>query len=38
VLCLIVANAFWAPTKIFALLIAVRLYRNRQGLAEGKKS
>jgi hypothetical protein len=37
VLCLIVANPFWAPTKVFALPIAVRLYRNRQGLTKGKK-
>ena len=38
VLCLIIANPFWAPTKVFALPIAVRLYRNRQGLTKGKKS
>ncbi len=38
VLCLIVANPFWAPTKVFALPIAMRLYRNRQGLTKGKKS
>src|SRR5262249_4508661 len=37
VLCLIVANPFWAPTKVFALPIAMRLYRNRQGLTKGKK-
>jgi hypothetical protein len=37
VLCLIVAHPFWAPTKVFALPIAVRLYRNRQGLTKGKK-
>jgi SRSO17 transposase len=37
VLCLIVANPFWAPTKVFALPIATRLYRNRQGLTKGKK-
>jgi DDE superfamily endonuclease len=37
VLCLIIANPFWAPTKVFALPIAVRLYRNRQGLTKGKK-
>ena len=28
---------FWAPTKVFALPIAMRLYRNRQGLTKGKK-
>jgi SRSO17 transposase len=38
VLCLIVVHPFWAPTKVFALPVAVRLYRNRQGLTKGKKS
>jgi SRSO17 transposase len=38
VLCLIVAKPFWAPTKVFALPVAMRLYRNRQGLTKGKKS
>ena len=37
VLCLIIAHPFWAPTKVFALPIAVRLYRNRQGLTKGQK-
>ena len=37
VLCLIVVNPFWAPTKVFALPIAMRLYRNRQGLTKGKE-
>jgi SRSO17 transposase len=37
VLCLIVANPIWAPTKVFALPITMRLYRNRQGLTKGKK-
>jgi hypothetical protein len=37
VLTLIVAFPVWAPTKVFALPIAVRLYRNRQGLIKGKK-
>ena len=32
VLCLLVVNPFWAPTKVFALPVDVRLYRNRQGL------
>ncbi len=36
-LTLIVASPFWAPTKVFALPIALRLYRNRQGLTKGKK-
>jgi DDE superfamily endonuclease len=37
VLCLIVAYPFWAPSKVFALPITMRLYRNRQGLTKGKK-
>jgi hypothetical protein len=37
VLCLILVHPFWAPTKVFALPIAMRLYRNRQGLTKGKK-
>jgi DDE superfamily endonuclease len=35
VLCLIVVHPWWAPTEVFALPIAARLYLNRQG---GKKS
>src|SRR5262249_24759747 len=38
VLCLIIAKPFWAPTKVFASAVAMRLYRNRQGLTKGKKS
>ena len=37
VLCLIVTGPFWAPSKVFALPLAMRLYRNRQGLTKGKK-
>ena len=37
VLCLIVVHPFWAPTKVFALPIAARLYINRQGVTKGKK-
>ena len=37
VLCIIIVNPFWAPSKVFALPIAQRLYRNRQGLTKGKK-
>jgi hypothetical protein len=37
VLCLVIAHPFWAPSKVFALPIAMRLYRNRQGLTKGKK-
>ena len=35
-LCLVVVNPCWAPTKVFALPICMRLYRNKQGLAKGK--
>lgn len=38
VLCLLIVHPFWAPTKVFALPILTRLYRNRQGLTKGKKS
>jgi hypothetical protein len=37
VLTLIVANPFWASTKVWSLPIAFRLYRNRQGLTKGTK-
>jgi SRSO17 transposase len=37
VLCLLIVHPFWAPTKVFALPIAFRLYKNRQGLTKGKK-
>ncbi len=29
VLCLLIVNPFWAPTKVFALPIAMRLYTSR---------
>ncbi len=35
-LCIIISNPWWAPTKVFALPICMRLYRNKQGLAKGK--
>lgn len=35
-LCLIVANPWWAPGKVFALPICMRLYRNKQGATKGK--
>lgn len=38
VLCLLVVHPFWAPTKVFALPLAMRLYRNRQGVTKGKKA
>src|SRR3954462_12987959 len=37
VLCLILVHPSWAPTKVFALPVAFRLYKNRQGLTKGKK-
>lgn len=37
VLCILIVNPFWAPTKVFALPVAQRLYRNRQGLTKGRK-
>jgi hypothetical protein len=36
VLCLLV-RCPWAPTKVWALPILCRLYRNRQGLTKGRK-
>ena len=35
-LCLIVANPWRAPGKVFALPICMRLYRNKQGVTKGK--
>src|SRR5271155_1080353 len=37
VLSILIVKPFWAPTKVFALPIAERLYKNRQGLTKGKK-
>ena len=37
VLCIVIVHPFWAPTKVFALPVAARLYRNRQGLTKRKK-
>jgi hypothetical protein len=36
VLCIVIVNPVWAPTKVFALPEAVRLYPNRQELTKGK--
>lgn len=35
-LCIVIANPWWAPNKVFSLPICMRLYRNRQGLTKGK--
>jgi DDE superfamily endonuclease len=37
VICLLLRCPFWSPTKVWALPIGLRLYRNRQGLTKGKK-
>ena len=37
VLAILIVQPWWAPSKVFALPIAQRLYRNRQGLTKGKK-
>jgi len=37
VLSLLVKCPFWAPTKVWALPIAFRLYKNRQGNRKGKR-
>jgi hypothetical protein len=36
VLCLLVRYCPWAPSKVWALPVLFRLYRNRQGLTKGK--
>jgi DDE superfamily endonuclease len=36
VLCLILVHPWWAPSKVFALPIAARLYINRQGGKKGQ--
>jgi hypothetical protein len=38
VLAVLVRLPHWAPTKVFALPLAFRLYVNQQGLAKGKKA
>jgi hypothetical protein len=35
---LIVSNPWWAPSKVFALPVCMRLYRNKQGVTKGKKA
>jgi hypothetical protein len=37
VLALLLPLPRWAPTKVFALSVGFRLYKNRQGLTKGKK-
>jgi hypothetical protein len=38
VLALLIPLPRWAPTKVFALSLGFRLYKNRQGLTKGKKT
>ena len=35
-LCLVIVGPWWAPSKVFALPICMRLYRNRQGVTKDK--
>src|SRR4051812_24217737 len=37
ILSLLVSHPPWSPTKVWALPVGMRLYRNRQGLTKGKK-
>jgi hypothetical protein len=37
ILSLLVPNPSWSPTKVWAVPVGVRLYRNRQGLTKGKR-
>jgi hypothetical protein len=37
VLCFLIPLPRWAPTKVFALTVGCRLYKNRQGLTKGQK-
>jgi hypothetical protein len=36
ILSLLIVHPPWSPTKVWALPVGVRLYRNRQGLTKGK--
>lgn len=36
ILSLLITNPPWSPTKVWALPVGMRLYRNRQGLTKGK--
>src|SRR5438270_13055861 len=37
ILSLLIPAPPWSPTKVWALPVAIRLYKNRQGLTKGKK-
>jgi hypothetical protein len=38
ILSLIIPNPPWSPTKVWALPVGLRLYRNHQGLTKGRKT
>jgi DDE superfamily endonuclease len=38
ILSLLIPNPPWSPTKVWALPVGLRLYKNRQGLTKGKKA
>lgn len=37
ILSLLVTHPSWSPTKVWAVPVGIRLYKNRQGLTKGKK-
>jgi hypothetical protein len=37
ILSLLIPNPPWSPTKVWALPVGMKLYRNRQGMTRGKK-
>jgi hypothetical protein len=37
ILSLLVPRPPWSPTKVWALPVGMRLYRNRQGVTKGRK-
>jgi hypothetical protein len=38
ILSLLIPAPAWSPTKVWALPVAIRLYKNRQGLTKGKEA
>ena len=37
VLAILIPEPAWSPSKVWALPVGLRLYRNRQGVTKGKK-
>src|SRR4051812_31529694 len=37
ILSLLISNPPWSPTKVWAVPVGMRLYKNRQGLTKGRK-